>query len=91
MSVCGVFHAGTAYEIFLVRDAIDCKQPPFDDATVAQEFEYVATKLGISIEELQGYLDAPNKSYKDYKSQDSIYAGGARIMKLLGLELGGKR
>ena len=28
-----------------------------------REFEYVATKLGISVDELQSYMDAPNKSY----------------------------
>jgi N-acetyl sugar amidotransferase len=67
------------------------KLPPFDEATVSQEFEYVATKLGISVVELQGYLDAPNKSYKDYKSQDAIYSVGAKVMKLVGLEIGGKR
>ena len=65
--------------------------PPLDEATIRQEFEYVATKLGISVEELQGYLDAPNKTYKDYKSQESIYSVGAKVMKLFGLELGGKR
>ena len=67
------------------------KEPALDEATVKQEFEYVATKLGISIEELQGYMDAPKKTYKDYKSQESVYAVGARVMKLFGLELGGKR
>ena len=67
------------------------KHPPYDEATIAQEFEYVATKLGISVEELQSYLDAKNKTYKDYKSQQSIYAVGARAMRFLGLELGGKR
>jgi len=46
---------------------------------------------GISFEELQGYMDGPNKSYRDYKSQESIYWVGARVMRLLGLELGGKR
>ncbi|BBJ00642.1 LPS biosynthesis protein WbpG [Ferrigenium kumadai] len=65
--------------------------PPYDEATVAQDFEYVATKLGISVTELQGYMDAPNKSYKDYRSQDWIYTLGARVMKALGLEVGGKR
>ena len=67
------------------------KTPPLDDATVRQEFEYVATKLGISVAELQGYLDGPNKTYKDYKSQESLYAMGASLMRVLGLELGGKR
>ncbi len=67
------------------------EHPPFDEAVISQEFEYVATKLGISVEELQGYMDAPNKTYKDYKSQESIYSLGAKVMKRFGLELGGKR
>ena len=65
--------------------------PAYDEETIAHEFEYVATKLGISVDELQGYMDAPNKSYQDYKSQESIYLLGARAMRLLGLERGGKR
>lgn len=65
--------------------------PPLDADTIKHESTYVATKLGITTEELQGYMDAPNKTYKDYKSQESIYATGARVMRLLGLELGGKR
>lgn len=65
--------------------------PPYDEGSISQEFEYVATKLGISVDELQGYMNAPNKSYKDYKSQQNIYALGARVLRFLGLERGGKR
>ena len=36
-------------------------------------------------------MDAPNRSYKDYKSQENIYLIGAKVMRLMGLELGGKR
>ena len=67
------------------------KEPALDADTVRQEFEYVATKLGITIAELQGYLDMPKKTFRDYKSQESIYAIGAKVMRLFGLELGGKR
>jgi hypothetical protein len=67
------------------------EQPALDAETVKQEFEYVATKLGITVAELQGYLAAPNKTYRDYRSQEAFYAVGARAMRLLGLELGGKR
>ncbi len=66
-------------------------QPAYDEETIAQDFEYIATKLGISVEELQGYMDAPNKTYKDYKSQESIYQIGAKVMRTFGLEKGGKR
>jgi N-acetyl sugar amidotransferase len=67
------------------------KTPALDGDAVRQEFEYVASKLGISERELQGYLDAPNKTYRDYRSQESIYSIGAPVMRMLGLELGGKR
>lgn len=65
--------------------------PPYDETTVAHDFEYVATKLGITVAQLQGYMDSPNKSYRDYKSQQSIYAVGARLMRTFGLAFGGKR
>lgn len=64
---------------------------PYDSENIHHDMEFVATKLGISVEELQGYLDAPNKTYKDYRSQDTVYAIGAKAMRLLGMELGGKR
>lgn len=66
-------------------------QPAYDKATITQEFEYVATKLGITVAELQGHFDAPNRTYRDYKSQESIYRLGSRILKTLGLLRGGKR
>lgn len=66
-------------------------RPPYDEETIAQDFEYVATKLGISTAELQCYMGGPNKSYKDYKSQESIYLVGAKLMRLFGMALGGKR
>lgn len=66
-------------------------QVPYDEATIIQDFEYIATKLGIPVAELQGYMDAPNKTYRDYKSQEAIYSLGGKVMKALGLEIGGKR
>jgi N-acetyl sugar amidotransferase len=65
--------------------------PAYDEAAMQQDFEYVATKLGISTDELRGYFEAPNKTYHDYRSQRVVFEVGARMMKLLGLEVGGKR
>ena len=67
------------------------ESPAYNLETIHQDFEYVATKLGISVEELQSYMDAPNKTYKDYKSQETIYNIGAKVMRMLGAEKGGKR
>lgn len=67
------------------------KTPAHDKESIKQDFEYIATKLGISVEELQGYMDAPNKTYKDYKNQMGIYDIGAKVLRMLGIEKGGKR
>ena len=69
----------------------ELKKPAYDPETIHHDFEYIATKLGISTDELQSYMDAPNKTYKDYKSQENIYNLGAKMMKFFGKEKGGKR
>ena len=66
-------------------------KPAYDPETIDQDFEFIATKLGIKVEELQSYMDAPNKTFKDYRSQEIIYTIGAKVMRLFGLEKGGKR
>tara|TARA_X000000368_G_scaffold69703_1_gene50467 strand:+ start:1488 stop:2624 length:1137 start_codon:yes stop_codon:yes gene_type:complete len=67
------------------------KSLPYDEESIKNDFEYVANKLSISTEELQSYMDMPKKTYKDYKSQESIYHYGAKAMRFLGIERGGKR
>jgi N-acetyl sugar amidotransferase len=73
-------------------DALEkLKDPAYDPEMIEHDFEYVATKLGISVNDLQKLMDLPKQTYKDYKSQQSIYNFGAFVLKKLGLEVGGKR
>lgn len=65
---------------------VDLALPPYDENTIAEDFEYIATKLGISVVELRGYMEAPSKSYKDYKNQLYLFLLGARVMQVMGLE-----
>ncbi|WP_211436507.1 N-acetyl sugar amidotransferase [Campylobacter mucosalis] len=67
------------------------QKPAYDPDTIKQDFEYIATKLGIEVDELKYYMQAPNKTYKDYKNQMWIYDIGAKILRILGKERGGKR
>jgi N-acetyl sugar amidotransferase len=67
------------------------KEPAFDKETIKHDFEYIATKLGISVNQLKSYLDQPNKKYTDYKNQMWLYNLGAKVMKFIGVEKGGKR
>lgn len=66
-------------------------QPAYDPATIDEDFEYIATKLGISVDELRGYHTMPKKTYKDYKNQEWLFDLGAKTLKLLGVERAVKR
>lgn len=66
-------------------------QPAIDDETGQREFRFVASKLGITPEELQRYFEMPKRTFRDYRSQRQLYAVGSRVMKLLGLERAIKR
>jgi N-acetyl sugar amidotransferase len=67
------------------------KKPAIDDETAKHDFEYVATKLGISVAQLQSYFDAPNKTYRDYKNQDALFQFGTKVLSFIGLDNAPKR
>ena len=54
------------------------KNLPYDKNNIKNDFEYIANKLSISVKELQGYMDMPKKTFRDYRSQESIYNFGAK-------------
>jgi hypothetical protein len=58
----------------------------YDEETIARDFEYVATKLGISVAELKELMNGPNKSFRDYDNSMLMINLGARILQLLGVE-----
>jgi N-acetyl sugar amidotransferase len=67
------------------------KKPAYDPATIQDEFNYIATKLGISSDELRHYFTMEKKFYWDYKNQESIFKAGAKLLKFLGIERSIKR
>ena len=67
------------------------KQPSYDKENIKHEFEYISSKLDMSIDELKDCMNMPLKTYKDLKSQDYIYKIGATVSRILSLEAGGKR
>lgn len=67
------------------------RTPIYTKDQIKEDFEFVSNKLGIKIEELWEYFNAPKKTFKNYKSQQSIYNIGASILKYFGIEKGGKR
>ena len=67
------------------------KKPAYNPETIDEEFKYIATKLGITVEELREYFTMPKKFYWDYKNQLSMFKIGAKILKFLGVEKSIKR
>lgn len=67
------------------------QSPAYDPATIDEDFEYIATKLGISVQELRHYHEMPKKSYKDYKNQEWLFDLGATVLKAIGVERSVKR
>ena len=61
-------------------------QPEMDEHFLRQEFEYVASKLGLAVHELQVIFDGENKTYRDYKNKRWAIGVGANAMRWLGLE-----
>jgi len=73
-------------------DALDIlSKPAYDKNTIHHEVEYIASKLDWTYEEIMKYMIQPNKTYKDYANQESIYNIGAKTLRFFGKELGGKR
>lgn len=67
------------------------KKPAYNPETIEDEFNYIATKLGITPEELNSYFTMEKKFYWDYKNQVSMFNTGAKILKYLGIEKSIKR
>jgi N-acetyl sugar amidotransferase len=61
-------------------------KPEMSEVFLKHEFEYVANKLGLTIEEFQNIFDGDNKTYQDYKNKRALIGLGAKTMKILGLE-----
>jgi N-acetyl sugar amidotransferase len=60
--------------------------PEMDEHFLKQEFEYVAHKLGLSVDELQQLFDSPKKTYRDFSNKRWLIGLGASAMRWLGLE-----
>lgn len=61
-------------------------RPEMDEQFHTQEFEYVAHKLGLTVEELQKIFEGENKTYHDYKNKRWLIGLGTRVLSALGLE-----
>ena len=62
------------------------KTPELDESFLKQEFEYIAHKLDLTVEELQDIFEGPNKSSSDYKNKMGLINIAAKAQSMLGFE-----
>ncbi len=69
------------------QEALDrIANPAYDPSKIGDDFEYIATKLDISVEELHTLLVGENRSYRDYKSAMPLINLGTHVMRALGVQ-----
>jgi N-acetyl sugar amidotransferase len=68
-------------------DALDrISRPEMDEHFLQQEFEYVANKLDLTLDELRTLYHGENKTYADYRNKRWLIGFGARALRRIGLE-----
>jgi N-acetyl sugar amidotransferase len=65
---------------------IKVKNPPYNDESIKEDFEYVANKLGFSVKEFTDLMNEKNKTYRDYKNSMVFIEMGMKVMRYIGGE-----
>lgn len=69
------------------EEALDrISRPEMDEHFLQQEFEYVAHKLDLTVQELQAIFNSPKRTYRDFNNKRWLIGLGANAMRWLGLE-----
>lgn len=61
-------------------------KPEIDEQTSMQDFEYIAKKLGLTVQEFQKLFEGENKSYHDYKNKEWLINIGTKASQFFGIE-----
>lgn len=59
---------------------------PYDEEAIKEDFEYVATKLGFTVDEFKEIMNGKNKTYRDYKNSMGFIEMGMKVMRFIGGE-----
>lgn len=61
-------------------------RPEMDEHFLTQEFEFVANKLGLTVDELKAIFEGENMTYRAYKNKRWLIGLGTNTLRMLGLE-----
>jgi N-acetyl sugar amidotransferase len=58
----------------------------YDSHTIEQDFEYIATKLDLSVDELKAIMAGRNKTFRDYKNAMGLMDLGTKVLRAVGVQ-----
>lgn len=61
-------------------------QPAYSAANLEEDFEYIATKLGLEVAELRAIMAGENRSYKDYANAMGLIDLGTKVLRATGIQ-----
>ena len=64
----------------------ELEKPAYEEKQMQEDKEYIAKKLGISVEEFDQIIEGPNKTYADYKNSFWLIELGTVVLRRLGVE-----
>ena len=65
---------------------IKLKDTPYDEKIIREDMDYIAKKIGVSVDEFKRIISGENKTYKDYKNSFALIELSIKIAKLLRIE-----
>ncbi len=67
------------------------KEPAYPMEEVEKDYDFIASKLRICVDELKVYHTMPIRTYRDYKNQESLFTLGSRFTRLMGIDKNAKK
>ncbi len=61
-------------------------EPAYDADTAAQDLEYIATKLDLTVPEFRCIMQGQNRTFRDYRNAMTLIDLGARVLRAVGVE-----
>jgi putative aminotransferase len=69
------------------EDAVErISRPEMEEHFLKQEFEYVAHKLDMSVDELEQLFQMPNRTFRNYHNKRWLIGAGSNVLRRLGME-----
>jgi N-acetyl sugar amidotransferase len=61
-------------------------QPAYDEQQAQKDMDYVAKKLGLTLDEFRQIMAGENRTYRDYKSRMPLINAATQVLRFLGVQ-----